>query len=35
MNFHEMYNTIIDYFEDVPNAVKKKQRQQLLVWWNR
>jgi hypothetical protein len=35
MNFPEMYNTIIDYFEDVPNQEKKKQRQQLLAWWNR
>jgi len=30
-----MYDTIIDFFEDVPNQAKKKQRQQLLAWWNR
>jgi hypothetical protein len=34
MNFREMYDTIIDFFLDVPNETKKKQRQQLLVWWN-
>jgi hypothetical protein len=33
MNFHEMYDIIIDFFEDVPQ-VKRKQRQQLLAWWN-
>jgi hypothetical protein len=35
MNFREMYDTIIDFFLDVPNETKKKQCQQLLVWWNR
>jgi len=34
MNFREMYDTIIDFFEDVPNQLKKRQRQQLLAWWN-
>ena len=35
MNLHEMYDTIVDYFEDVKGAERKKRRQQLLTWWNR
>jgi hypothetical protein len=35
MNLHEMYDTIVDYFEDVNGAEKKKRRQQLLTWWDR
>ena len=35
MNLHDMYDTIIDYFEDVKGAERKKKRQQLLTWWNR
>jgi len=34
MNLHDMYDTIIDYFEDVKGAERKKRRQQLLTWWN-
>lgn len=35
LNFHHMYDAIIDYFEDVSNPSKKIRCQQLLEWWNR
>jgi hypothetical protein len=35
MNLHEMYDTIVDYFEDVKGAERKKRHQQLLTLWNR
>lgn len=37
LNFKHMYEIIIDYFEDLQrlDADTRKQRRQLLHWWNR
>ena len=35
LNFHDLYNLVIDFFEDVRNPAKKAKRQDLLKWWNK
>jgi VanZ family protein len=34
LNFHDLYNLVID-FEDVRNPAKKAKRQDQLKWWNK
>ncbi|CAA7268187.1 unnamed protein product [Cyclocybe aegerita] len=34
LNFERFYYCIVDFFEAPPNEVKKKQRHELLKWWN-
>jgi len=38
LNFSQMYEVIVDFFEDVQkdqNVDKKKRRHELLAWWNK
>jgi len=35
LNFHDLYNLVIDFFENVRNPTKKAKRQDLLKWWNK